>query len=98
MTGRLVVTLDDDRALEVIGHGSRLRVDIGPLGRRLRSLRLLRSAAILARRLAPMLHRRTLTLVVTRNGDLFVDLGAGVDGGPIARLFGLSHVRVYRKR
>ncbi|GAC1302651.1 MAG: hypothetical protein NVSMB19_12090 [Vulcanimicrobiaceae bacterium] len=79
-------------------HGSRVRAEIGDLGPRRPSLRLVRSSAILARRLSHALHARTLTLTITRHGEPLLDLGCGVRGGPLARLLGFSRVRLYRRK
>ncbi len=98
ITGHLELTLDDSATIDVTAHGSRVRLEIGDLGPRRPSLRLVRSSATLARRLARVLHARRLTLSITRHGAPLVEIGSGVVGGPIARLFGLSRVRVYRKR
>ena len=51
----------------------------------------------LARRLARELDARGLTLVVTRNGAALAELGAGVRASPLARLFGLAHVRLPKR-
>lgn len=96
IVGHLELTLDDSSVIDVTAHGSRVRLEIGDLAPRRPTIRLVRSSATLARRLAKVLHARKLTLSITRNGAPFIELGSGVVGGPIARLFGLSRVRVHR--
>lgn len=94
ITGHLELMLDDDATIDVTAYGSRVRAEIGDLGPIRPSLRFVRSSATLARRLSRLLHARTLTLTITRHGEPFVEIGSGVNGGPLARLFGLSRVRV----
>jgi len=98
ITGHLELTLDDDATIDVTAHGSRVLAEIGDLGPRRPSLRLVRSSIELARRLARFLHARTLTLTITRRGTPLVEIGSGVRGGLLARVLGLSRVRVYWKR
>lgn len=98
ITGHLELTLDDDATIDVTAHGSRVRAEIGDFGPRRPSLRLVRSSAQLARRLSRVLDARTLTLSITRHGETLVEIGSGVRGGPLARLLGLSRVRVYWKK
>ena len=98
ITGHLELTLDDHATIDVTAHGSRVRAEIGDLGLHRPSLRLLRASAMLARRLSRLLHARTLTLTVTRFGEPLIDVGAGIRGGPLARLLGFSRVRVYWRR
>ncbi|GAC1310652.1 MAG: hypothetical protein NVS2B3_17500 [Vulcanimicrobiaceae bacterium] len=97
ITGRLELTLDDAATIDVTAHGSRVRAEIGDLAPRRPSLRFVASSAQLARRLSRVLHARTLTLSITRHGETIVEIGSGVRGGPVARLFGLSRVRVFWK-
>ncbi|GAC1398589.1 MAG: hypothetical protein NVS2B8_03020 [Vulcanimicrobiaceae bacterium] len=98
ITGHLELSLDDDRVVDVTGHGSRIRAEIGELGPKRPGLRFVLSSAMLARRLARVLHARTLTLSITRNGEPLVELGAGVSGSPLARLFGFRGIRVFGKK
>ncbi len=98
VTGRLELTLDDAHTIDVTAHGSRIRAEVGDIGPKRPGLRFVASSAILARRLARVLHARTLTLSITRGGEPLVEMGAGVTGQPLARLLGLSRVRVYWKK
>lgn len=98
ITGRLELSLDDAHSIDVTAHGSRVRAEIGDLAPKRLGLHFIRSTATLAGRLSRILHARTLTLTITRDGVPFAELGTGVRSYPLARLFGLSRVRVYWKR
>ena len=98
ITGHLELSLDDEHTIDVTAQGTRIRAEIGDFGANRPGLRLVRSSAMLARRLSRVLHARHLTLSITRNGASLVDIGAGVSGSPLARLFGFSRVRVYWKK
>jgi len=98
ITGHLELTLDDAHTIDVTAHGSRIRAEVGDIGPKRPGLRFVASGAVLARRLSRVLHARTLTLSITRDGEPLVDIGAGVTGHPLGRLLGLSRVRVYWKK
>ena len=98
ITGHLELSLDDERVIDVTGHGSRIRAEIGTFGPKRPGLRFIGSSALLTRRLARILHARKLTLAITREGETVVEIGSGVASNPIARLFGFARVRVYRKK
>jgi len=98
LTGRLELLLDDERMIDVTAHGSRIRAEIGDAGPKRPGLRFIRSTAILARRLARLLHARKLTLSITRHGEPFLEIGAGVSAHPLARVLGFSRVRMYGKK
>jgi hypothetical protein len=95
LTISLQVTLDD-HTFEVTADGSRISADVGDLEFGRPTLRLGASALELARRLSEALAARSLTLTITRHGREIVELGAGVDGGSLARFLGVSRVRILR--
>lgn len=95
--GSIDITLDD-RTIAITADGSRVHAEIAAFDGVRPTLRLASSGLVLARGLSRVLDRAELTLVITRNGKTFAELGAGVRGGRIARLFGLSRVRVSRLR
>jgi hypothetical protein len=84
----------DDRTIDLTADGSLVRVEIGDLAIGRRSLRLATSGYVLARRLSRVLVASQMTLRVTRHGRRIVELGAGVRGGALARLLGISRVRI----
>jgi hypothetical protein len=94
--GSLHVSLDE-RSIEIVAEGSHVRAEIAAFEVRRPSFRLLASSLSLARRLSRSLERRGLTLTVTRDGKPLAELGSGVRGVGVARLFGLSRVRVFRR-
>ena len=51
----------------------------------------------IVRRFSHALDALTLTLVVTRQGKPFAELGSGVRGGPFARFFGASRIRLFKR-
>ena len=83
----------DDRTIEVTADGPRVCAEIAALDGVRPTLRMATSGIVLARRLSRVLDRSELTLVITRNGKPLAELGAGVRGGRLARLFGFSRVR-----
>lgn len=97
ITGHLEIALEDRGIVDVTAHGSRIRAEIGDFTLARPGLRLVRSSALLARRLARVLAARALTLAVTRRGEPLVELGAGVEAHPLARLIGWARVRVHRR-
>ena len=94
----LEITTSDGRTIELNAEGSRWRAEIGSLEVRRPTLRLVRSSFTLARRLSRLLAAQNMTLVVTRSGLPLAELGAGISGGPVAKLLGASRVRVYRRK
>ena len=98
ITGHLELSLDDERVIDVTGHGSRIRAEIGTFGPTRPGLRFIGSSVLLTRRLARVLHARKLSLAITRGGETVVEIGTGVPSNPLARLFGFARVRVFRKK
>ncbi len=96
LEGNLQLELGDAR-VEISAAGARVRAEIGDLEPRPRSLRQAASYVTFARRLSRLLDLRGLTLAITKNGAPFAELGAGVRGGPLERLFGLPRVRAARR-
>jgi len=96
--GSFELTGSNGESIALIGEGSRIRADIGSLSTGRPTLRLVRSGVIFLRRLAKLLARRNLTLLVTRSGVPLIELGAAARGGFAARLIGLSRVRLYRRK
>ena len=97
LDGTLQITAPDGLRVDVSATGATVRAEIHSLALRRPSLRLVRSSLVLARRVARMLDRQKLTLILTRDGKPLAELGAGVRGGLGARLLGLSRVRFYRR-
>jgi hypothetical protein len=93
----LEITTADGRTIELNAAGSRWRAEIGSLELRRPTLRLVGSSLTLVRRLSRVLAAQNVTLVITRSGRPLAELGAGVSGGPVAKLLGASRVRVYRR-
>lgn len=98
LDGKLQITGTEGEAIVLFGEGSRLRAEIGSLSAPRPTLRLARSGAKLVRRLSEVLARRKLTLLVTRSGVPLVELGSEVRGGLAERIFGMSRVRLYRRK
>ncbi len=98
LDGKLQITGTEGEAIVLFGEGSRLRAEIGSLSAPRPTLRLARSGAKLVRRLSKVLARRKLTLLVTRSGVPLVELGSEVRGGLAERIFGMSRVRLYRRK
>ena len=98
LAGELVLTAETGRTIALTANGSRVRLEVGDVPKRRTTLRLLRSSLTLARRLSRALHDRSLTLVVTRDGEPLFEIGTGVTGGLLARLLGIACVRLYRPK
>ncbi len=97
VSGFLQVTIDD-RTIDVTAEGSRVCAEIGDIASGRPSLRLAIAGFTLVRRLARVLDDRALSLHVTRDGRPVLELGAGVRSGTLARIFGVSNVRIVRFR
>jgi hypothetical protein len=95
--GLLHITGEFGERIDLLGEGSRLRAEIGSSRVRRPTLRLLRSSVVFANRLAGVLARQDLTLVVTRRGKPLVELGAGVRGGIAERFLRMPRVRIFRR-
>ncbi len=93
----LQVTAPNGVTIDVSAEGSTVRAEVNLPEPRRPTLRLVRSSVVLARRLARMLDRQNLTLLVTREGKPLADFGAGVEGGLGARLLRMRRVRFYRR-
>jgi len=95
LDGMLQITADDGQSIDVSASGSHLRAEIGSLTVRRPTLRMLKSGFALARRLAAVLDRQRLTLVVTRDGKPVAEFGSGVRGGVASWLLRMPRVRLY---
>ena len=95
--GELQITAQDGGSIDVSASGSRVRAEIGTFSLGRPTLRLVTSSVVLARRLATVLERESITLVITRDGKPVAELGAGVKGGLAARLFRMPRVRMHRR-
>ncbi len=96
--GTLQISGTEGESIALVGEGSRLRAEIGSLSAGRRNWRIVGSGFILVRRLAKALARRNLTLLVTRSGVPFIELGAEARGGFAGRLFGMPRVRLFRRK
>ena len=94
----LEITGAEGESIALVGEGSRLRAEIGTLSTGRPTLRLASSGLILVRRLAKLLARRNVTLLITRFGVPLIELGAEARGGLAERLFGMSRVRLFRRK
>lgn len=97
LEGDLEFTAENGHRIALSAHGSNVRLELGPVPGQRTTLRLLRSSVTLVRRLSRVLQNRSLTLVITREGEPLIELGTGVTGQAVARLFGMSRVRFYRR-
>jgi hypothetical protein len=95
VTGSLTLTTLD-RRIDVTADGSRVRAEIGDLALGRPSLRRATTGYALTRRLLRVLDAASLTVDVTRHGRTVAEFGAGVRGGALARLVGLSRVRIVK--
>ena len=96
--GLIRITGQGGESIDVTGEGSRLRADVASFSVGRPTLRLVSSSFGLVRRLARVLTRRKLTLLVTRSGEPFVELGAEARGGVAERLLRMPRVRIYRRK